>query len=607
MSERSALRYGSYGALALLVPGVLVGLTLHHRAWNELFFAYSAYYALLAMLALYVVIRLSGEEKTASIPAWIKENIAGLVTTAVVSTAVIVGVKASFRVLADEANLVGVSKNLYYYRTANFAVTGKWYFENFNGLNVVIDRRPALYSFLVSLLHVVRGYHFENAFHLNAILFVLFVFSSYRLGKSLGGELYGVAAAIAVAVSPNTVVAARSGGFNLLATTLLVVVIQHFYDYAKKPSAKGLVLFSLSVLLFANVRYEGWALLVVAVVALAPLRLVRRAHVSGFGLVYALMPMLLLPRYWQTVAKANDWEQPLSRSLFKISAFFHNGRDYLRVMAHPLSIDGPHSPIVMILGVGGLALLVRRAVLAIRSKDVLHTRFAVFFGAVIAMETAISFTYVWGQPVHPASARLFVWLDTFVAFAAAWLLTQIGRRFPISLALLRGRSGGPVTILACAALFVMHLPVASEARFINAMILTRQSAQTWRFFEGLGDKRILVLSDRPGLFTIMDYGALDISLANAERGVLYELTRHLYQDIYLVQEVSLATGKPLPKFAGWPDVETETVLEFQSTDSQSIRIARVKKKKEALLRAAAAAQVESAEPDSENSEGNDEE
>jgi hypothetical protein len=57
-------------------------------------------------------------------------------------------VPPGFRVLADEANLVAVSKNLFFDKTANFAVTGKWYFENYWNLNQATDRRPALFPFL---------------------------------------------------------------------------------------------------------------------------------------------------------------------------------------------------------------------------------------------------------------------------------------------------------------------------------------------------------------------------------------------------------------------------------------------------------------------------
>jgi 4-amino-4-deoxy-L-arabinose transferase-like glycosyltransferase len=577
MTQRSAVRTWGPGVSSLLVTATLVGATMRHRQWNEPLFAYSTYYVLFAMLAVYAGVRLSGESETPSFRAWIKENLAGIVVTLAVSTVVLLAVAPGFRVLADEANLVGVSKNLFFQRKANFAVTGKWYFENYWNINEVTDRRPALYPFLVSLLHVVLGYHAENAFHVNAIIFVLFVFSSYRLAKCLGGELYGVAAAIVVAVSPNTLVSARSAGFDFLATFLLLVVVQSFHDYVKQPSPRQLAILSLNLCLLAHVRYEAWALVGVVAIVLLAFRLVRREHLRGFGFVYCLAPLFLLPRYWQTVAKAHDAEQPLSASMFGFSHFMHHAGDYVRLAAHPLEIGGPHSPLLLILGAGGCAFVLPRLVRCLRDKErARHVQLAAFVAVLLGMESVICFAYLFGTPMHAASARLFIWLDTFFAFAAAWCLTVLGRRFAMPLAILGRRSGAPVTVLACAALFAMHLPVASEARFVNALILTRQAAQTWRFFDKLAEKQILVLSDRPGLFTIMDYGALDISTFGIDRGCLTELSRHLYKDIYLVQEMDLDTRQPLPGFATWPDVETETVLEFQSTDSSSVRIARVK-------------------------------
>jgi hypothetical protein len=120
------------------------------------------------------------------------------------------------------------------------------------------------------------------------------------------------------------------------------------------------------------------------------------------------------------------------------------------------------------------------------------------------------------------------------------------------------------------------VPLASDARFVNALFVTRQAAESWRFFEKLGEKRILVLSDRPGLFTIMDYGSLDLSSAVASRNCLFELSRHLYKDIYLIQEMDIETKQPMHGFASWADVPLETVLEFQITASAFVRIARVK-------------------------------
>ncbi len=581
MTDRSTSRNWSLGSLFLAVPpvgvAVLVGVTLRHREWNEPFFVYSTYYILCAMLGVYSLVLLRAWGSLSSLRVWIRENVAGLVTTASVGATVLWGVAPGFRVLADEANLVGVSKNLFFQKTANFAVMGKWFYENYWNLVEVTDRRPALFPFLVSLVHTVRGYRAENAFHLNAILFVLFVFSSYRLAKCLGGEVFGVASAILVAASPNTLVAARSGGFDLLAALLLLTVIQRFHDYAKEPSPRALALLSLSLCLLAHVRVEGLGLVAVSMIVLFSLRMFKWSQVRGYGFVYSLIPVFLASRYWQSVAKAHDEEQPLSASLFGKKYFLQNTREYLGLVRHPLEFDGAHARLIMICGALGCILLVWGLVRKLRARTLsrAHAQLAVFVGALFATEVVLSFSYSFGQSSLPASARLFIWLDTLVSFVAAWLLTLLGRRLGVLSETMAGRSSTVFTTLACAALFAMYVPVASEARFMNALYLTRQAAETWRFFDKIGDKRILVLTDRPGLYSIMDYGALDLATAISDTNCLYELSRHLYKDIYLIQEMNIDTKEPQPGFASWPNVPTEPVLEFQTTATTFVRIARV--------------------------------
>lgn len=581
MSVRSIFQKWSPRTYLLFLPAfavaILVAFTLRHRTYNETFFVYGAYYVLAALLGSYLIVELSGDRGSWSFRTWIRENRPGLVATTLASSAVLLAVPPAYRVLADEANLVGVSKNLYATQTANFAVTGKWYFENYWNINQTIDRRPPLYPFLVSLLHALRGYHAENGFHTNAIIFALFVFTSYRLAKSLGGEIFGVAAAILVATNPNTVVAARSAGFDLLGVFLLLVVVLKFHRYVEQPSPKGLAVLALSMCLFMHVRVESMGLVAVSLVMLIALRVVRREHFKGYGSVYSLIPVFIALRYWQAVAKAGDAEQPLSPSMFGRGHFVQNIRAYAAILKHPLDITGPHSPVIMILGLGGCVLLVVSIVRGARAQALARPRLqlAWFVAALASAEVVLTFAYSSGQTLQPASARLFIWLDTFLAFLAAWMLTLLAERLGILRETLRERSGAVLTLVACAGMFVLHLPVAQEARFINALILTREAAATWRFFERVGEKRILILSDRPGLYTIMNYGALDISVATTNRQCLYELSRHLYKDVYLVQEMDLDSKKPKAGFEAWSDVKLESDLEFQNTESSYVRIARV--------------------------------
>jgi 4-amino-4-deoxy-L-arabinose transferase-like glycosyltransferase len=566
-------------ALPPLAAAALVGFTLRRPELNEPLFVQSTYYVLSTLLLLYAGLHLAKPDR---VPAatWLKENRAGLAVTLLISWVVLSAVAPSFRVLADEANLVGVSKNLFFRHTANFAVSGKWYFENYWDVSLATDRRPALYPFLVSLLHLARGYHVENAFHLNAILFVLFVFNCYRLAKAMGGEVFGVAAAILAATNPNILIAARSAGFDFLATFVLLLVVQSFYDYIKAGTAWALAAFAMNLCLLAHVRYEGWALLLAASVTALALRVVPLSHLLRFGWLYSVLPLFLVPRYWQTIAKAKDSEQPLSSSLFGLSHVSANLREYLGVMAHPLELDGPHAPLLMPLALGGFALVLLNLVQSLRKRQLVAQtgKITLMVAVLLAVQAAICFSYFWGKTLHPASCRLYLWLDTLVAFGAAWLLTLGGRTLSVYVGTLQRKSGAPVTLFACALLFLAHVPAAVEARFVNVMLVTREAAESWRFFANLGEKRIMVLTDRPGLFTIMDYGAADISTADANRGLLLELSRKLYQDVYMIQEVSLDTQRPLPGFDTWQDVEKQSVREFQNTASTFIRISRIVKK-----------------------------
>ncbi len=557
-----------------LAAAGLVGATIAHPAWNEPLFAKTAYYVLFALVLIYAGVRLF-EIRVETVRWWAREHAPGLVVTGVIAIIVVLAIQPAFRVLADEANLVGTSKQLYFQRSATFPVTGKWYDETYWTIESATDRRPALYPFLVSLLHVVRGYHVEHAFYVNVVVFVVLVFASYRLAKSLGGETFGVVAALLVGAHPNVLIAARSAGFDLLAATLLTVVVQSFVEASRRPSAHRTVVVFLNLLLLANVRYEGWALLVIGIALLVATGVMTLSRLGGYRWVYSIGPLLLLPRYWQTVAKAGDQEQPLSASLFGLDHFWSNWDEYLDLLRTPLRTDAPHAPLIMLLAIGGLGLLFMQGFdLAQRRAVSRHgARVSVFLLALIGAQIVLCFSYFWGHPLHPASARIFVWLDVTTSFVAAWFLTSLGRRLPVLVVALGRRSAAPIPVLAASALFAMSVPAAHEARFIKTLSLTRQMAVVWRYFANLGTQRILILSDRPGLYTIRDYGSFSVDHPPAE--LRSELSRHLFDDIYIVQEVDLSTHRPLEKFDPWPTVPTETVYEFQNTTTTSVRIVRV--------------------------------
>lgn len=558
--------------LALAAPIVaamaLLGVTVRKHSLMEPFFVHGTYFVLLTMVAFWASTYIIALKNTSreSLLAWLKDNWRGVVLAAVVSLVAILAVEPAMRVLADETNLIGVSKNLHFNKTADFATTGKWYYESYWNLNVTMDRRPSLFPFLVSLIHAVVGYSYTNAFHANAILIPLLVLVAYRLAKRMGGEAYGILAGAFVMAHPITLVSARSAGFDVMAGFFALVAVKHFYDYAKEPTANRLALLWLNLCMLTHVRYEGIGFLVVSLVVLFALRMVKWEQVKPYLFVYAFTPLFLLPRLWQMILKADDAEQPLNASLFGWKYVAENTRDYFGLVLKPFDLHRPHSALLLALGLIG-CVVVGRSLWKLahqRERNIATERFAVFAIVWAGMMAVIYFSYSWGKPLHPASARLFVPFDAFVSLLAAWVVTLLCRRAPLWLP----------SLVAAAAVF-LHVSVASEARFTNELTLTRQAAQVWRYLAQLHDKNIMVVSDRPGLYTVMDYGAEDLSAAKQGQNLPYELSRHLYRDMYVIQEMDLTTKKPLPEFEIWPEHKKDVVLEFQNAENSTVRIARI--------------------------------
>jgi hypothetical protein len=182
----------------------------------------------------------------------------------------------------------------------------------------------------------------------------------------------------------------------------------------------------------------------------------------------------------------------------------------------------------------------------------------------MVVQLVIVFTYVWGRAQHPAASRLVIAIDTFFSFPAAWALVRLLKRVRPFMA-----------VLVAAAIFAIYVPVASEFRILNELTLTREAASTWRFFENLHEKRIMIVVDRPGLYTIMEYGAVDFEGARQDPGLVEAWSRHLFYDIYLVQQIDLSTRKPMPQFEIWPERQKQSLLEFQNDANATVRISKL--------------------------------
>ena len=552
----------------VLLPVLTTSLLLGESKYVEPLFIHSTYYLLLVLVGAWATTHLisaRGLTKTA-VMDWARENKAGIVIALAVTAIAAIAVHPALRILADETNLLGTSKNFFASKTATFTTTGKYYYDNFWDAGVVIDRRPSLFPFLVSLIHAVRGYSYTNVFLLNLLVFPIFILISYRLAKSLGGEAFGIASGLLVAAQPITLISVRSGGFDFLAAFFSVLIIKSFLDHCRAPSANRLAVLWMNLCMFVELRYETGLFVAPVVFFLLIFRLARLEYLRPYRLIYALTPAFFLPRLWQAILRGNVPEQDAGAITFGVGNFIANTRDYFKVIVNPFDGRSPHAAFVIALGVIGCILAIRWMVKRVVPPDrpIPETQFSALVVGWMLLQILIVFTYVWGRPDHPASARLIISIDTFFSFLAAWALAALLRRLKLVL-----------STVVCVGLFVMYVPVAAQTRMLNELTLTREAATAWRFFESLHEPRILIVTERPGLYTVMSYGSVDFETAKNDASVLEGLTRHLFYDIYLVQQIDLGTNQPMPQYQIWPERARVPMLEFQNDANATVRISRL--------------------------------
>jgi hypothetical protein len=555
-------------ALVLLPTALLTLLvvSLTEPSYTQWLFVHTTYYFLMATVLCWAgaYLHAARDMRRETAVAWLKENWPGLVIAVAVTVIAWHAIHPALRMLSDEANLVGTSKNLFASQTATFTVSGKNYYDSYWDIDVVIDQRPPLFPFLVSLIHALWGYSYENAFRFNLLVLPAFVLVAYRLAKSLGGETFALVASLFVVAHPVTLLSVRSGGFDFLAVFFSLLVLKSLLDYSRDDSPARLAILWMNLCMFAEIRYES-ALFIVPVVALLLLfRMVPWSTLRPYAFLYALTPAYLLPRIWQAFVSGSVPKQDPGTVAFSFENFVHNAYEYFKPVLSPFHTYPAHSAVVIALGMLGCIFWLRLRYRELFAFDWKQLKFPIFVIAWMLLQAIIIFTYTWGRAQAPSAARLVIAVDTFFSFLGAWALTFSLKRWKPF-----------VAITLAAGLLAVQVSVAGQHRLMNKLTQTRESATCWRFFNNLHEKRILIVTDRPNLFTIMDYGAMDFETARHDPVLFEAFDRRLFYDLYVIQQISLSTKQPLPGYDFAPTRKMEAMLEFQNDADVLIRISRV--------------------------------
>jgi len=564
---------GLVGLLAVAGFALWIYTGLHPHEIKP-FLLNGAYYAILTLFLVWLYTVLKYLQSIQFSPVGFLRQYGGGVLFCLLATLMIeVSVKPSFKTLSDETNLLVTSRAMTFERTVASEVMAVRYYGEFNPIAATntIDKRPFLFPFLESVLHVLRGFGPTNAFLLNGLLTFIFL-STVFIGtrQFLNGPL-SLAAVVLVMSYPVFSICATSGGFDLLSSTYLGLSLVILYSFLRGPTTEKFALLWMTLMMLSQTRHESLMYFFIVLGFLIVMGRIAGSYWKENRLVLAMTPLWFLLSVWGPLVNFQLVEDPMEKDMFALRHFEHNSLDFIKGLAKP-DFAFPYDNILSLIAGVLLVYLVLRCVVRKRIAETTYqSRFMFILSACALASVVVPLSFYGGMSLHPAGVRLFLPVSIECALIPIlWLVTLAEESLAkISKPFLLGSIG----------LFLLYHPIAVEGRFVNSSYPYRETSFELGIVQNLfPDQKILVVAEIPSQFTALQYGAIDFKTANDNiPNFLAGLQRHMYNEIIVIQRIAYAGGGvPTPKNVLSPSYRLETLTEYETDPGDFIRISRVK-------------------------------
>jgi len=339
------------------------------------------------------------------------------------------------KILFDEYVLQSTAYNMHFFRDNSAMVRGYEVQGIFLSMDSYVDKRPAFFPFLLSLVHDLLGYRRENVFVLNGGLFIAALGLGWRLGWQLNGRRGGLLAAALLGTLPLLAQNASGAGMELLNICMLLVVMLSAASWLARPDEARLSAFIMAVVLLVQSRYESavYVLPAVGVILLGWWK-EKKVVVSWVAVVAPLLfvPIALLQK--MISGSPIMWELRENQTA-RFSA------DYLEVNLRGawsfFSSTGSAQANSLLLGSLGLPALLWIGWRLGRTKQPVVALAPVrqsllFFGFGILGATALIMFYYWASFSDSMAARFALPLHLLLVLAVVAVAAWCDRRWPVS-------------------------------------------------------------------------------------------------------------------------------------------------------------------------------
>lgn len=457
----------------------------------------------------------------------------GIVMALAMIVMVASSVPVGFKTLSDETNLVSVSRSMLENRDCRNVTMAANFYGRMHTLRYSIPQRPLAFPFLVHLYHLVSGYDYRNAFRLNLTVLFALLAGVYIIFFRLADRSTAIAAMLLILSTPLVPIFATSGGFDLLNSVFLLFILLLVFIRLNESRRVFFSFLWLSLVVFVNIRYESLLFAAAVVCLLAVMGRIDRPTLRACSLELCATPLFLLPTIWQRLLTIK-FIGSFGSAAFSVShltahagAFFRGLLDF-----------GFYLPFANLLLWGGILiyaflvfwLAINRGSLTVRCKQ-----FAVIFATLFGLNFGFYLAYFWGRYDHPATARLFLFVSIILAMGPLWLRLVKPAWLP-----------GPRLLLVAVLLFVAYYPVAVKSDFIETLTLKRLTGQAMRYLAPYAKMDVMVVTERPGQYVAMGYGAVNFAYAR-KPAFRRAVERHLYPCVIVLQKIRYSDGLPVSR------------------------------------------------------------
>ena len=553
-----------------LVSGALIcifSLFVFDDSQIESFYHQSGFYFIFITFFVWIVLLLPRRLKTGQLRSVFKEYQYVVCLIVVIVTCILLTSESQFRILADETNLLGIALAMYDSHSFYNITHGLYYYDQLHEIKHVWGIRPVFYPFLVYVTHVFAGYSAYNGFFVNAIAGVICLWCMYWLLQRLFHRTLALAGMLMLAAYPVFVLWVTSSGFEIVNLMLVLIAFCFFYQFLHTDDTYHLERVVFTLVLLSQTRYESIVFTIGFFLAL--LLCFKSRYLEQVSYRVLIWPFLFLPVLFQRVLKVSkgDYQVYDENAVFGFDHFLIHSR---KALEYFLAVEPRYGTIAIIsylaiagMIIGSVVLVRNRLVIAVEVKGLIVAGLISYL-----LLSIVVFSYYWGDLTASFTIRLgIVFLPLLITLAV----------FAVHALFNNNQKVAHLFLIASMMLLVFYWPVAAKNEAVEQLKLYRFYKTALGYLKAnYPDKNIVIVSDRPGMYVVHQWGAVSFRYVNGNTEKFEkELKGKLYRDMLVLQAVSLEDNKVRDNTRLDNRFYMQTLFESQTEAHNKLRISRV--------------------------------